>query len=62
MLIDRVRRRDTRPLLRARDPGEVLRELAAARDPLYALAPIKIASNNSPHEATVRAIMAAIGR
>jgi len=62
VLADRVRRRDTRPLLRGRDPAEVLRELAAVRNPLYALAPIRVASNHAPHDATVRAILEAIGQ
>lgn len=61
VLVDRVRRRDTRPLLRDRDPATVLRELAAIRNPLYALAPIRVTSNNAPHETTVRAILEAIG-
>ena len=62
VLVDRVRRRDTRPLLRDRDPGAVLRELAAVRNPLYALAHLRIASQHAPHEATVKAILEAIGR
>jgi shikimate kinase len=59
-LVDRVRRRSTRPLLKDRDPGEVLRELAALRNPVYALAPIHIRSQPAPHDATVRAIMKAL--
>jgi shikimate kinase len=62
ILADRVRRRDTRPLLRGRDPLEVLRDLAAVRNPVYAEAPIHIASHRAPHEATVAAILRAIGR
>lgn len=62
VLADRVRRRDTRPLLRGRDPAEVLRELAAVRNPLYALAPVRVPSNHAPHDATVRAILEAIGQ
>lgn len=61
VLVDRVRRRDTRPLLRGKDPATVLRELAAVRNPLYAQAHIRVPSNNAPHEATVRAILDAIG-
>lgn len=62
ILADRVRRRDTRPLLRGRDPLEVLRDLAAKRNPVYAEAPIHISSHRAPHEATVAAILRAIGR
>ncbi|WBH17618.1 shikimate kinase [Sphingomonas radiodurans] len=61
VLVERVRRRDTRPLLRDKDPTTVLRELAAVRTPLYAQAHFRVASNNAPHEATVRAILEAIG-
>jgi shikimate kinase len=61
VLVERVRRRDSRPLLRDRDPATVLRELAAVRNPLYAEAHIRVTSNNAPHEATVRAIIEAIG-
>ena len=62
VLADRVRRRDTRPLLRGRDPLKVLMDLAEARNPLYALAPIRIPSGHAPHDVTVAAILKAIGR
>ncbi|MGI4732882.1 MAG: shikimate kinase [Janthinobacterium lividum] len=62
VLAERVRRRDTRPLLRGRDPVEVLGELATARNPIYAEAPIHVASHRAPHDATVGAILKAIGR
>jgi len=61
VLADRVRRRDTRPLLRDRDPVTVLTELAAKRNPIYAQAPIHIPSDQAPHESAVGAIMRAIG-
>ncbi len=59
-LVDRVRRRDTRPLLKGRDPGEVLMAMAAVRNPLYAQAQIHIASKSSPHDRTVEMIVAAL--
>lgn len=62
VLADRVGRRDTRPLLRGRNPREVLRALAAARNPIYAEAPIHIASQRGPHDATVAAILQALGQ
>lgn len=62
VLADRVRRRDTRPLLRGRDPREVLRELARVRNPIYAEAHLRVPSQTAPHETTVRAILRAIGR
>ena len=61
-LVDRVRRRSTRPLLKDRDPRQVLTELANARNPVYALAPIHVRSQPSPHDATVRAILRALGQ
>ncbi len=60
VLADRVKRRDTRPLLRGKDPLEVLDELARARNPVYAEAPIHVASHRAPHEATVAAILRAL--
>lgn len=62
VLAERVRRRDTRPLLRGRDPLQVLTELAAVRNPHYALAPVHVTSYDAPHETTVNAILEAIGR
>ncbi len=61
VLAERVARRDTRPLLRNRDPVEVLTELARVRNPIYAMAPIRISSQQSPHETTVNSILKAIG-
>ncbi|HEX7694438.1 MAG TPA: shikimate kinase [Sphingomonas sp.] len=60
ILADRVRRRDTRPLLRNRNPRDVLDELAAIRNPIYAQAPIHIASDQTPHESAVNAILKAL--
>jgi len=60
VLVDRVRRRNDRPLLRDRDPRAVLRDLAAVRNPVYALAPIHIRSEPLPHDATVDLILKAL--
>lgn len=59
-LVDRVRRRNHRPLLKGRDAREVLADLAAIRNPVYALAPIRIRSQPAPHDATVRDILEAL--
>ena len=56
-LAARVARRDDRPLLRGKDARVVLGELAAVRNPIYALAPIHVRSNAHPHDATVDAIV-----
>lgn len=60
VLVDRVRKRDHRPLLRGRDPAKVLRDLAAVRNPVYALAPIRVISQQAPHDVTVQKILEAI--
>ena len=59
-LVERVGRRSHRPLLKDRDPGEVLRELAAIRNPIYAEAHLRVSSASTPHDYTVRAIMEAL--
>jgi len=60
VLAERVRRRDGRPLLKDKDPRTVLAELAAIRNPVYALAPIRVRSQPLPHDATVDAIIKAL--
>jgi shikimate kinase len=62
VLAERVARRDTRPLLRGKDPKVVLSELAAVRNPFYAEAHLRVPSNHAPHEVTVNAILKAIGQ
>ncbi|QNO28563.1 shikimate kinase [Sphingopyxis sp. OPL5] len=61
-LVERVGRRSHRPLLKNRDPGEVLRELAVVRNPIYAEAHIRVSSASSPHDHTVRAILEALSQ
>lgn len=59
-LVERVGRRDGRPLLKGRDPRQVLTELAAIRNPVYALAPVHVHSRPLPHEASVDAVLEAL--
>ena len=61
-LVERVGRRSHRPLLKDRDPGEVLRELAAVRNPIYAEAHLRVSSASTPHDHTVRAILEALSK
>lgn len=56
-LAERVGRRNDRPLLAGRDARTVLGELAAIRNPVYALAPIHVVSHPAPHDFTVEAIL-----
>lgn len=60
-LAERAVRRGRRPLLRGRDPAEVLRGLAALRDPVYAAAPVHVSSDGVSHDQAVEAIVAALG-
>jgi shikimate kinase len=59
-LVERVRRRDTRPLLKDKDPAQVLTALAAVRNPIYAQAPIHVGSKRGPHVETVDTIIKAL--
>ena len=56
-LVDRVSRRDGRPLLKGKDPRVVLTQLATVRNPVYALAPIHVKSIAAPHEVAVESIL-----
>lgn len=60
VLVDRATRRDTRPLLRGKDPMEVLSGLAEARYPTYALADIHLMTGEGAHRDAVRAVVAAL--
>lgn len=59
-LVARTRRRDTRPLLRSGDRGEILARLHLERAPAYAEAPIRIATDDLPHHQTALRIVEAI--
>jgi len=59
-LVERVSRRDHRPLLRGRDPLPLLTELAAVRSPIYAEAHIHIKSQSMPHDRAVDRIIEAL--
>jgi hypothetical protein len=43
------------------DPRQRLEELRAARDPVFALADIRVQSSSGPHERVVNAILGALG-
>lgn len=60
VLLDRVSRRDNRPLLKTGDKSEILRKLMDERYPIYAEADITIDSNQGSHEAVVENIIAAL--
>lgn len=62
VLVKRVSRRDTRPLLKERDPREVLERLMRERDPIYAEADLVVETSESPHDAAVASILKALGQ
>lgn len=57
ILVERVTRRNHRPLLHGKNPREVLIELGEIRGPIYAQADIHARSDTSPHARTVDIIM-----
>ena len=61
-LVERVSRRNTRPLLRNGNPAEVLTRLAEQRNPIYAEAQIHVRSKDGPHHRTVTAILEGLAR
>jgi shikimate kinase len=61
-LVERVSRRNTRPLLRNGNPGDVLARLAEVRNPIYAQAQIHVRSKDGPHHRTVFTILEALAR
>jgi hypothetical protein len=56
----RVLRKDTRPLLRNTDSRTALERLLKEREPVYAQADLTIESDEGPHDAVVRRILAAL--
>jgi len=61
-LLQRVGRKDNRPLLRTGNPREILTRLKAEREPAYAQAPVHVQSGNQPHGKTVAAVMKGVAQ
>lgn len=59
-LLERVGRKDNRPLLKQGDPREVLTRLRNERAPFYAEAPIHVVSQNGPHSRTIDKVLRGI--
>jgi shikimate kinase len=57
ILLERVKRRSNRPLLKADNPERVLRRLATEREPYYSCADITVRSHNAPHQYVVSEIL-----
>lgn len=60
VLMRRLERRDTRPLLRQPNPRAVVERILAERAPIYAEADVHVVSAPGPHWLTVEAVLAAI--
>ncbi|MDX2234824.1 MAG: shikimate kinase, partial [Hyphomonadaceae bacterium] len=60
VLMRRVEKRDTRPLLRGDNPRAVMERLMAERHPIYAEADVTVDSNNLPHGAAVTQVLQAL--
>ena len=57
ILLERVSRKNNRPLLKTGDPEEILRRLAAERNPVYQQADIHVESGGGAHEDVVEEII-----
>ena len=57
ILLERVQRRDHRPLLKTGDPREILEDLIAERYPVYGGADIIVESSNASHHIVVDSVV-----
>ncbi len=60
LLLMRVRRRESRPLLKRGNPRETMQRLLKEREPFYAEADIVVESEDGPHSACVDRIVRAL--
>ena len=60
LIVERVQRRNTRPLLRNGEPREIVERLLKEREPIYAEADIHVESEDGPHGLQVDRIIAAL--
>ena len=60
VLARRIARKDTRPLIKDKDPMEVLTELDRLRSPTYAEADISVETGDAPHNVTVDQLIQAL--
>jgi len=58
VLVERVGRRDTRPMLKDGNPVEIMTRLMKEREPLYAQADLTVNSEDGPHHMAVERIVA----
>jgi shikimate kinase len=60
LLVERVSRKDHRPLLQNTDRRAALKKLLTEREPTYAQADITVLSDDGPHETVVKNILSAL--
>lgn len=60
VLMERVKRRNHRPLLRNANPRQVMRDLIAERYPVYEMAPVVVQSRDVPHDVIVNEALEAL--
>jgi shikimate kinase len=60
LILQRVRRRSNRPLLKTADPEATMEKLIAERYPIYAEATIQVQSRDVAHEVVIDAIIEAL--
>jgi len=60
ILMERVRRKANRPLLKSPDPEAVMRALLEERNPVYAQADISVESRDGPHDVVVDAVVSSL--
>lgn len=60
LLLARIERRDTRPLLRNGNPRETVKRLLGEREPLYAESNLVIDAQDGPHHSAVDRIVRAL--
>lgn len=60
LLMERVARKGTRPLLQTADPRGTMERLVAERYPVYAEADLTVESREGPHDRVVKAIVHAL--
>ena len=60
VLMQRVRRRSNRPLLKTGDPEATMRRLMQEREPVYAEADVTVASREGPHEVVAQDVIDAV--
>lgn len=60
IIVSRVRRKPTRPLLQKPNPEKIIADLLAERDPIYAHADLTVTSRDVPHETVVSDILEAL--